>query len=252
MNRKSGFTLIELLVVIAIIAILAAILFPVFTSAKQAANQSSCLNNIGQIGKAVIMYAGDNQGRIPNWWFEANGGYTWDTAIWKYIKNKKMLTCPVNKFNPSTGQPYVDANGKKIEYVRSYAMPKNVSGQIVEQAPKPSATVLLYEKGSEPAGEQGDSCGEWFSQTWGYDLAKPSKFWHNNGKTFAFCDGHAAFFKYPRGPFSYDFATNFIGWSTSAYPNNPGKGTPGYCGYADNISSGDPDAKNLGGANLPR
>ncbi|MCE5324119.1 prepilin-type N-terminal cleavage/methylation domain-containing protein [bacterium] len=230
---KKGFTLIELLVVIAIIAILAAILFPVFTSAKQTANRASCLSNIGQVGKSIQAYASDNSGRIPKWY---DGTHTWDKAIWDYLKNKKVLTCPVNK-KPG------------YEYVRSYAMPKNISGEAVEQAPKISATVLLFEKGSRVIFEMGDSCGEWFSQTTGADLDPSNKYWHNGGKTFAFCDGHAAFFKYPGGPFSYNYENNFTAWSGN-YVHNPGYGSPGYCGFADSTGAG--DVGSVTGANLPR
>ena len=62
---KRGFTLIELLVVIAIIAILAAILFPVFAQAKEAAKRTSCLSNSNQLGKAMLMYMGDNDDKVP-------------------------------------------------------------------------------------------------------------------------------------------------------------------------------------------
>jgi prepilin-type N-terminal cleavage/methylation domain-containing protein/prepilin-type processing-associated H-X9-DG protein len=63
---RRGFTLIELLVVIAIIAILAAILFPVFARAKDAAKQSACLSNLRQIGTAFSMYLGDEDDRMPD------------------------------------------------------------------------------------------------------------------------------------------------------------------------------------------
>ena len=63
--RNRGFTLIELLVVIAIIAILAAILFPVFAQAREAARRSACLSNMKQISTALLMYAQDNDEILP-------------------------------------------------------------------------------------------------------------------------------------------------------------------------------------------
>jgi prepilin-type N-terminal cleavage/methylation domain-containing protein/prepilin-type processing-associated H-X9-DG protein len=242
-SKYNGFTLIELLVVIAIIAILAAILFPIFASAKASANRATCVSNIGQLSKAMLAYATDYQGRIPDW-VSVTDGKIWDQAIYKWVKNPKVFTCPVNRLD-STGKPW-----PPNVIVRSYCLPKNVARQIVEQAPKPSATVLLFEKGSQPLFTYADSTGEWFDQTYGYSRDPSHKFWHANGKTFAFCDGHAAYFKYPNGPFSYNFP-NFTAWSTPAYPNNPGG--KGYCGYADTTGAGEPPGcKRLGGANLPR
>lgn len=242
-TRQQGFTLIELLVVIAIIAIMAALLFPIFLAAKATAAKTKCMSNIGSLSKAMLLYSADYQGRIPDW--VSPQGKFWDSMIWKHVKNPEVFTCPVNRVNPWTHRPWPgDVT------VRSYCMVKNVAGQIIDGCPKSSATVLLMEKGSQPIFTQADSVAEWFDQTYGYGHDNPNSFWHNKGKNFAFCDGHSAYFQFPQGPFSYNFP-NYTGWSTSAYPNNPGG--KGYCGYADTVGAAIPNgSKRLAGANMPR
>jgi len=73
MHRKSGFTLIELLVVIAIIAILAAILFPVFATARDKARQTACISNLKQIGIAFVQYTQDYDEMVPAGWYTQAG-----------------------------------------------------------------------------------------------------------------------------------------------------------------------------------
>ena len=96
MSRRGGFTLIELLVVIAIIAILAAILFPVFARAREKAKQASCLSNVKQIGLGVMMYAQDYDDCLPHYRHElpGNTGFYWWFMIEPYIKNTQLWTCP--------------------------------------------------------------------------------------------------------------------------------------------------------------
>ena len=100
-----GFTLIELLVVIAIIAILAAILFPVFAQARDAARKSACLSNSKQLGTAIQMYTQDFDETYPQAYYYKNntatsnggssGGYvTWTATIQPYIKNVGLFVCP--------------------------------------------------------------------------------------------------------------------------------------------------------------
>jgi prepilin-type N-terminal cleavage/methylation domain-containing protein/prepilin-type processing-associated H-X9-DG protein len=90
-SRKFGFTLIELLVVIAIIAILAAILFPVFAKVREKARQTTCVSNEKQIGLATIEYIGDYDDVYPDYEFGSRSGgtseYDWSQAIQPYIKN---------------------------------------------------------------------------------------------------------------------------------------------------------------------
>ncbi len=90
---KRGFTLIELLVVIAIIAILAAILFPVFARAREKARQASCQSNLKQIGLAYMMYVQDNDETFGHGWPEPSWSSYWG-QLQPYMKNTQMLLCP--------------------------------------------------------------------------------------------------------------------------------------------------------------
>ncbi|MCC6729104.1 MAG: DUF1559 domain-containing protein [Chthonomonadales bacterium] len=98
MKGKSGFTLIELLVVIAIIAILAAILFPVFAQARATARKTVCLSNLKQLNLGVQQYIQDYDERFPGWtWgnrYTADSGTFWDNAIYPYVKNLGVYQCP--------------------------------------------------------------------------------------------------------------------------------------------------------------
>src|ERR1700712_4301073 len=89
--RQRGFTLIELLVVIAIIAILAAILFPVFAKAREKARQTACISNMKQMGLGFMMYVQDNDEAFPS---SAYYGYGWGGKIYPYVKSKPVYTCP--------------------------------------------------------------------------------------------------------------------------------------------------------------
>jgi len=96
----AGFTLIELLVVIAIIAILAAILFPVFSRAREKARQSSCGSNLRQVQLAIAQYTQDYDERHPHTWFVQSvgeqwpGSYQWEEAVLPYVKNQQLFVCP--------------------------------------------------------------------------------------------------------------------------------------------------------------
>src|SRR2546423_851760 len=125
MHRR-GFTLIELLVVITIIAILAAILFPVFAQARESARQSSCLSNTKQLGLGIMQYVQDYDEKFPLWiWCDSVGGANpvvsgpgtpdtpwgpwknnhtgWDKTTQPYIKNVQVFKCPSNDTGVETG-----------------------------------------------------------------------------------------------------------------------------------------------------
>ncbi len=112
--RRRAFTLIELLVVIAIIAILAAILFPVFARARDAARKTTCTSNLKQIGTAILMYAQDyDECLVPS----AIGAcatpdsYSWGDLIQPYARNTGLLWCPSNsikvRVNTSLNPPRI-------------------------------------------------------------------------------------------------------------------------------------------------
>jgi prepilin-type N-terminal cleavage/methylation domain-containing protein/prepilin-type processing-associated H-X9-DG protein len=219
---RRGFTLIELLVVIAIIAILASILFPVFSRARAKARQTACLSNMKQLGLALNMYAQDYDGVLPAWCFgatgssdngPAQGAYTWDSVIQPYTRNNQILTCGDSPFGK-----VVSGGADNGVAIRSYAMPRYVAdpwglsnaGKAyadcgIDTPPKPAETVLLMEKGMRGIGYVGDATGEAFFQSHactGQGLKKDM--YHNGGKNFCFLDGHAKWYNASAGPFAYD------------------------------------------------
>ena len=127
-SRISGFTLVELLVVIAIIAILAAILFPVFARARENARRSSCQSNLKQIGLGVLQYAQDyDEIMVPAWlegdcsagqgWQPTNSGnfgcqnnFKWMDLIQPYVKSEQIFNCPSA---PNSIPLYSRANGNR-------------------------------------------------------------------------------------------------------------------------------------------
>ena len=92
--KKTAFTLIELLVVIAIIAILAAILFPVFAQARDKARATACLSNEKQMGLAMMQYVQDYDEQYPNGCGGYGNGMGWAGQIYNYIKSTKVFLCP--------------------------------------------------------------------------------------------------------------------------------------------------------------
>src|SRR6266849_5595070 len=150
MRRRDtrGFTLIELLVVIAIIAILAAILFPVFAQAREKARQATCLSNVKQIATSYFMYAQDYDERYTqNRYDNGANHYTWKLAILPYVKNHAVFQCPSNAYNKIPGPKdilSVWVEGKD-GVPRSYAMNGATlhDGMNDSELQTPSETILM-------------------------------------------------------------------------------------------------------------
>lgn len=198
--KRRGFTLIELLVVIAIIAILAAILFPVFAKAREKARQASCLSNVKQLSLGMLMYAQDYDETIVA--YADHGCYSpaitspltgnpttrlsWYEMIFPYLKNKQILHCPSKAnlaYNTDYGVNYNDVSGcattpRRMSYVKY-----------------PAEALLLADSRCYPT----TACGYpiiYSMVTW--RPVDANRIWngiaadqHNEGANCAFVDGHA-------------------------------------------------------------
>ncbi len=129
---KSAFTLIELLVVIAIIAILAAILFPVFAQARDKARQVACISNMKQLGLATMQYVQDYDERF----FGQDNASRWPGYVWVYAKSRGVYTCP------SDANPVPTFPGNQLI---SYAINSNMYPQVISKLDMPSVTVQYFE-----------------------------------------------------------------------------------------------------------
>ncbi len=152
MQRKRGFTLIELLVVIAIIAILAAILFPVFQKVRENARRTACLSNLKQIGLAVTQYYQDADEKGPNGWDPYGRGSGWAWQVYPYIKSTGAFRCP----DDAGTFPKVSSYGLNANLTKKKD-DLGIRGQSSDGTPlslfdSPAKTVMLFEVQSSTLG----------------------------------------------------------------------------------------------------
>ncbi len=141
---RSGFTLIELLVVIAIIAILAAILFPVFQKVRENARRTACLSNLKQIGLGVTQYTQDADEKMPNGDSPYGSGAGWASQIYPYVKSINVFHCP----DDSTVGPKASSYAINQNFGAGPS-PNNTEGtapgRLIASFNAPAKTVMLFE-----------------------------------------------------------------------------------------------------------
>jgi prepilin-type N-terminal cleavage/methylation domain-containing protein/prepilin-type processing-associated H-X9-DG protein len=209
-NRKAcGFTLIELLVVIAIIAILAAILFPVFAKAREKARQTSCLSNVRQVANATMMYLQDfDETSLPIFLYEppppATGStlWTWANLVGIYLKSDKVLNCP----SADAMNVYLSYQGQTSYVAYSYfgwlcTWDKSgngiCTGISMSELVSPAECAMIADSGVMTASSQfnppkpgiGYYVMDWDAAAAG-DNGFPPEPRHNGGANFIYCDGH--------------------------------------------------------------
>ncbi len=218
--KTRGFTLIELLVVIAIIAILAAILFPVFARARENARKATCQSDLKQLGLGMVMYCQDydetfpllnsvppNDLSAPSTAFNWQSGYgqwqDWATRIQPYVKNTGVYRCPSNQvvdcgINYGVPTNAYDSTGAVVTFFGQPPTPPIAQAKLA----KPSETMMITEKGGG-GGPKYVLSGQY------YVCAAP----HMDGGNVAFFDGHVKWLKFNTNPLPAPWPAPAAGYS---------------------------------------
>lgn len=214
-SRKCAFTLIELLVVIAIIAILAAILFPVFAQAKESATKTACLSNARQIGIGLKMYLADHDDAMPIFYAYNSMPRGWqpghegvEVELFPYVKNKEIFRSPFDSGSPFAlrdvqgATSYWDAYGSSYRFTQCVFT--KVSGESTQNNIPLFEDKFVTETSFESPAETRAIRLEMFPffdkrhdpgcLKYGYDCPFPYDYykkWGSTGGSMIFVDGHA-------------------------------------------------------------
>lgn len=197
--KASAFTLIELLIVIAIIALLAAILFPVFSRARENARRSSCLSNEKQLVLSALQYAQDYDERLVLVGVNGSPVSYWFQRLQPYIKNNQILFCPSDTVTNSGNNP----GATNISYCSTFYYitdPNNISGAgpTVSLAAIGNVAETVYY--AETTNGRAAGSGKWNCRAASGSSTPPAAP-HLEGGNFAFFDGHAKWYPYTHSIF---------------------------------------------------
>ena len=236
-RKSSAFTLIELLVVIAIIAILAAILFPVFAQARAKARQIACLSNVRQLGMAFQQYFQDYDEQFPLLGKGGTPDTSWFFTMQPYIKSTKMLRCPEDGAanwvaEKDWANPAVTGVRRASYTLNGYLAPGNSNPGHGGNFPylagiqKPASVIFLAESPSTFNGNYFHA-HSWNPPTstshWKVDIDRPDDLAydrHSDGFNAAFLDGHAKWMKWQQAWANRDPS---VGGQYVTYMNNSGQ-----------------------------
>jgi prepilin-type N-terminal cleavage/methylation domain-containing protein/prepilin-type processing-associated H-X9-DG protein len=231
-RSRRGFTLIELLVVIAIIAILAAILFPVFAQARSKARQATCVSNLKQLGNAMLMYVQDYDETfpyVPGATNAVNGSVDWGKDTWvyndvyvvlqPYVKNFKVFFCPDR--NRFVGDAFFKPGNKNEVWGYGYNWSsgygpqanknslwnrgdgcvgkdtgKLLPGNPISRVAQPATFPILGDTADTPRQTLHTACYDVREKPFsGWNMDLPNGGRHSGGNAFVFADGHVKWYK---------------------------------------------------------
>jgi prepilin-type N-terminal cleavage/methylation domain-containing protein/prepilin-type processing-associated H-X9-DG protein len=238
---RSGFTLIELLVVIAIIAILAAILFPVFARARENARRASCQSNLKQIGLGVLQYTQDYDEKYP---IRDHGGSNARTGIWvnlqPYIKSEQIYQCPSETNGVPAGATMQDraaVNGftdytYNLQLNRQSAGTTDNNPQSLSSVQDSALVVMMWERGNADGREMqsGVLTGTTLFARIG-DFSPPSATRHLDTANYLFADGHVKALRGEGVPGSSSYSTKVYHRSATRAQSGENATVSPYDGY---------------------